>query len=82
VFATVYVFWRGFAEHALTARYATGALALSALLGAAWLTMLRAAGLPLADMPATQVVQTLWPALLTLTVSGLAPWSFGRIRHA
>jgi hypothetical protein len=81
VFATVYVFRRGFAEHALTLRYATGAVALSALFGAAWLTMLRAAGLPLADMPAAQVMQTLWPAVLPLTASGLAPWSFSRIRH-
>jgi hypothetical protein len=81
VFTTAYVFWRGFAEHVLTIRYASGAVAISLVFGAAWLTVLRAAGVSLADMPAADAVRMLSPALLSLTVSVLAPWSLSRIRH-
>ena len=80
VFTIVYVFWIGFAERVLTIRYASGAVAISAAFGAAWLTVLRAAGLSLADVSAAAAVWMLSPALLTLTVSVLAPWSFSRIR--
>jgi hypothetical protein len=80
VFTIVYVFWIGFAERVLTIRYASGAVAISAAFGAAWLTVLRAAGLSLADMSAAAAVWMLSPALLTLTVSVLAPWSLSRIR--
>ena len=38
VITTVYVFWSGFAERVLTIRYASGAVAISAAFGAAWLT--------------------------------------------
>ena len=41
VLTTVYVFWSGFAERVLTIRYASGAVAISAAFGAAWLTVLR-----------------------------------------
>jgi hypothetical protein len=81
VFTTVYVFWSGFAERVLTIRYACGALAISAAFAAAWLTMLRAAGVQLAAMPATNAVSMLLPALLPLMASVLAPWSLSRIRH-
>ena len=81
VVTTVYVFWRGFAERVLTIRYASGAVAVSLVFGAAWLTVLRAAGVSLADMRAADAVRTLSPALLSLTVSVLAPWSLSRIRH-
>jgi hypothetical protein len=81
VFTTAYVFWSGFAEHVLTIRYASGAVAISLVFGAAWLTVLRAAGVSLADMPAADTVLMLSPALLSLTVSVLAPWSLSRIRH-
>jgi hypothetical protein len=80
VFTIVYVFWIGFAERVLTIRYASGAVAISAAFGAAWLTVLRAAGLWRADVSAAAAVWMLSPALLTLTVSVLAPWSFSRIR--
>jgi hypothetical protein len=76
--ATVYLFWSGFAERVLTARYACGALVISAAFGAAWLTVLHAAGVPLAGMPVKHI---LWPLLLPLMASVLAPWSLSRVRH-
>jgi hypothetical protein len=81
VVTTAYAFWRGFAERVLTIRYASGAVAVSLVFGAAWLTVLRAVGVSLADMRAADAVRTLSPALLSLTVSVLAPWSLSRIRH-
>ena len=47
VFTTVYVCWSGFAERVLTTRYASGAVAISAAFGAAWLTVLHMAGVQL-----------------------------------
>jgi hypothetical protein len=82
VFTTVYVFWSGFAERVLTIRYAGGAVAISAAFGAAWVMLLRAAGLPLAEMPAADAARILSPALLPLMASALAPWSLSRVRHA
>ena len=81
VFTTVYVFWSGFAERLLTIRYASGAVAISAAFGAAWLTVLHMAGVQLAGMPATDVVGIMWPVLVPLMASVLAPWSLSRIRH-
>ena len=81
LFATIYVSWRVFAERLLTLRSASGAVLVSAAFGAAWLTMLRAAGVSLAGMAATDAVWMLSPVLLPLTVSVLAPWSLSRIRH-
>ena len=81
VFTTVYIFWIGFAERVLTIRYASGAVAISAAFGAAWLTALHIAGVQLAGMSAMDVVWMLSPALLPLTFSALAPWSYSRIRH-
>jgi hypothetical protein len=81
VLATVYLFWSAFAERVLTLRYLCGALLVSAAFGAAWLTMLRAAGVQLAGMPTTNAVSMLLPVLLPLTASVLAPWSLDRIRH-
>jgi hypothetical protein len=82
VLATGYLLWRGFAEQLLTLGHACGAVLVSAAFGAAWLTVLRAAGVPLAGMPATNYVWMLSPALLPLMASVLAPWSLSRIRHA
>jgi hypothetical protein len=82
VFTTIYVFWRGFAERALTIHYASGAVAISAAFGAAWLTVLHLAGVQLAGMSVTNLVSLLSPALLPLTISVLAPWSLSRVRHA
>ncbi len=81
VLATGYLLWRGFAEQLLTLRQASGAVLVSAAFGAAWLTMLRAAGLSLAGMPATDAAWMLSPALMPLTISLMAPWSLSRIRH-
>jgi hypothetical protein len=81
VFTIVYVFWSGFAERVLTIRYASGAVAISAAFGAAWLTALHVAGVQLAGMSAMHAISVVWPALLPLMASGLAPWSYGRIRH-
>ena len=81
VFTTVYVFWSGFAERVLTIRYASGALAISAAFGAAWLTVLHIAGVQLAGMSAMNAVWILSPALLPLTIGVLAPWSLSRVRH-
>ena len=64
VFTTVYVFWSGFAERVLTIRYASGAVAISAAFGAAWLTVLHMAGVQLAGMSAMNAVWILSPALL------------------
>ena len=81
VFTTVYVFWIGFAERVLTIRYATGAVAMSAAFGAAWLTVLHLAGVQLAGMSAINALSMLLPALLPLLVSVVAPWSLSRVRH-
>jgi hypothetical protein len=82
VITTVYVFWSGVAEHVLTVRYVSGAVAIAAAIGAAWLTVLDSAGVPLAGMSAMNTIPVVSPALLALMVSGLAPWSYSRIRHA
>ena len=71
----------GFAEQLLTLRQASGAVLVSAAFGAAWLTMLRAAGVSLAGMPAADAAWMLSPALMPLTLGLLAPWSYSRIRH-
>jgi hypothetical protein len=78
---TVYLFWSGRAERWLTLHYLCGALLISAAFGAAWLTVLRAAGVQLAGMPTMDAVWILSPALLPLIASVLAPWSLNRIRH-
>ena len=80
VLATVWLLWRALAERLLTVRYACGALVISAAFGATWLMLRNAAGVQLAGMP-TNAVSMLWPLLLPLMVSVLAPWSLNRIRH-
>jgi hypothetical protein len=81
VFATVYLGWTSLAERLLTPRHVGGALLVSAAFAAAWVTLLRAAGVDLAAMRTTQVAWILSPVLLTLMTSVLAPWSLSRIRH-
>ena len=81
VITTVYVCWSGFAERVLTIRYASGAVAISAAFGAAWLTVLHMAGVQLAGMSATNAISVVSAALLPLMASVLAPWSLSRIRH-
>jgi hypothetical protein len=82
VLTTVYVFWSGFAENVLTIRYAGGALAISVAFGAAWLTALHLTGAQLGGMSAMNAVSVASPAVLPLLASGLAPWSYSRIRHS
>jgi hypothetical protein len=81
VFTIIYLFWRGFAERFLTLRYVCGALLFSAAFAAAWVTILRAAGVQLTGMPTTSAVSWLSPAFVPLMASVLAPWSLNRIRH-
>jgi hypothetical protein len=79
--ATVYLTWRTFEERLLTLYQAWGIVVLSAMFAAAWVTLLRAAGLSLNGMPASHAALVLSPALLPLTISVLAPWSYSRVRH-
>jgi hypothetical protein len=81
VLATTYLSWRVFAERLLTLHAASGIVLVSAAFGAAWVTVLRAAGVQLAAMPTMDVVWVLSPALLPLMASVLAPWSLSRFRH-
>ena len=79
--ATVYFAWRTFVERLLTLYQAWGIVLMSAMFAAAWLTLLRAAGVSLNGMSAADAVRILSPALLPLTISVLAPWSYSRVRH-
>ena len=81
VFATIYFFWSGLAERVLTIRYACGAFVIAAAFAAVWLTVLKAAGVQFAGMHVAGVVGILWPVLLPLVASALAPWSLSRVRH-
>jgi len=81
VLATAYLSWRAFAERLLSLPAACGAVLVSAAFGAAWVTMLRGAGVQLAAMPTMDAVWMLSPALLPLMASVLAPWSLSRMRH-
>jgi hypothetical protein len=67
VVATAYLFWSGFAERALTIRYAVGALVISVAFA-------------VASLPGN-TVSMLSTVLLSLMVCVLAPWSLNRIRH-
>ena len=80
VATTILVFWRGFAEHVVTFRYASGAVAIAVVFAASWLTTLHVTGAALTGMSALQVVSAMSPVVLPLMASGLAPWSYGRIR--
>jgi hypothetical protein len=81
VLTTIYLFWSGFAERALTTRYVCGVLVISAAFGSAWVTVLRAAGVQLTGTLGTDVARLLWPVLPLLMFSVLAPWSLNRSRH-
>jgi hypothetical protein len=81
MFATVYLSWRTFAERLLSVRAAVGIGLVSTAFAAAWVVLLRAAGVQLAAMPMMHAAWMLSPALLPLMASVLAPWSLSRIRH-
>jgi hypothetical protein len=79
--STLYFCWNSLAERLLTARFALGAVAVTVAFGAAWLTVLRMAGLRLADMPATNAASMLSLVALPLLLAVLVPWSLSRYRH-
>jgi hypothetical protein len=79
--AIVYLLWRTLAERVLTLRHIGGALLASAAFGVAWVTLLRAAGVQIAEMPTTDATWMMSPMLLPLMASVVAPWSLNRIRH-
>jgi hypothetical protein len=81
VLATFYVTWKAFAERLVTLRSVCVAALVSMAFGAAWVTLLRAAGVQIAAMPATDAAWMLSPVLLPLMASVLAPLSLSRIRH-
>jgi hypothetical protein len=81
VLATVYLFWTVLAERLLTLRHVCGAILISAAFGAAWVTVLNTAGVPLSAMPVRNAVGMLFPVLLPLTTTALAPWALSRVRH-
>ena len=81
LFVTIYLAWNSLAERLLTSRYALGAIAVSIAFGAASLTVLRTAGLRLADMPATTIVSMLTLLVVPLMWMLLVPWSLSRFRH-
>jgi ABC-type xylose transport system permease subunit len=81
VLATIYFFWSGLAERAMTIRYASVAFLSSAAFAAVWLTVLYAAGVQFAGMQVSGIVGILWPVLLPLVASAVAPWSLSRVRH-
>ena len=81
VFATIYLSWRAFAERLLSLRAAVGVVLISAAYTAAWVTVLRAAGVQFGAIPAMDAFWMLSPAMLPLMASVLVPWSLSRIRH-
>lgn len=78
---TIYVAWRVVAERLLSARSAGGVLLISAAFATAWVTLLRATGVQLDALAPSDALGMLWPAVLPLTASVLAPWSLSRVRH-
>jgi hypothetical protein len=81
LFATIYLSWRAFAERLLSLRAAVGIVVVSAAFAAAWVTVLRAAGVQFAAIPTVDAFWMLSPALLPPLASVLAPWSLSRSRH-
>jgi len=81
VLGMAYLAWRVLAERLLTPRQAGVIVLVLAVFATAWLLLLRANGVSLAGMPAVGTVAMLWPALLLLIFTVLAPWSLSRIRH-
>ena len=81
VFATVYLTWKVFAERLLSLRSAVGIGMISAAFAAAWVTVLRAAGVQFAAIPTMDAFWMLSPTMLPLMASVLVPWSLSRIRH-
>jgi hypothetical protein len=80
--ATAYLYLSCLGERTLTPHYTFGAVLVSIAFVAAWVTLLRAAGVQLAGVPWTNVASMLlWPLFLPLLASVLAPWSYSRLRH-
>jgi hypothetical protein len=82
VFGTLYLFWRILAERLMTPLQTGGVVLISAVLLAAWMTMLRANGVNLGDLSAPSAFWAMWPVVvLPLLASALAAWSLSRVRH-
>ncbi|HEX6637604.1 MAG TPA: hypothetical protein VF033_08095 [Steroidobacteraceae bacterium] len=81
VLATLYLFWTGFVERALTISYTSVALVISAAFAATWVVILQKSGVTLAGMSAAGIAGLAWPMLLPPLVFVAAPWSLGRLRH-
>jgi hypothetical protein len=81
VLATSYFLWSDLAERALPRGYVAGALALLAAFAVAYGMVLRDIGVPNSETHPTAVAILLWPVLLLLLGSTLAPWSLHRVRH-
>ncbi|MBC8026113.1 MAG: hypothetical protein H7Y89_08990 [Steroidobacteraceae bacterium] len=79
---TIYLFWNGISSRVLTAGYLSSAVLVIAVFAAAWVAMLHAAGAPFSRMPALHIAAILFPVMMMLMNSLLAPWSLDRIRHA
>jgi hypothetical protein len=81
VFGTAYLARRAIAERLLTTRQALGVVLVSAAFGAAWVTVLRTAGVQFGGTPAADTLWIVAPVLLPLMAGVLAPWSLNRMRH-
>ncbi|HET9862874.1 MAG TPA: hypothetical protein VFP37_05490 [Steroidobacteraceae bacterium] len=79
---TAYLAWRVCAERVVSPRQALLIALAGVTLGAGWLMLLRAAGVSLAGLSATEAMGGLAPALLPLILAVLAPWSLSRVRHS
>jgi hypothetical protein len=69
VAVAIYLFWNGFARHALTIPYVLGTLLVTGAFAAAGLIL-------------SELNPVLWPAMSVLIIGLLAPWSLNRLRHA
>jgi len=81
VLGTLYLFWRTVVERILAPQQAAGVVLASAIVAVAWVTLLDAADTPVSRMSPVTAALALCPALLTLAVLVLAPWSLSRVRH-
>lgn len=80
--ATIYMLWDGITSRVLTARYLGGAILVTVAFAAAMLTMVHTLDGPSKEITAPVVAAMMFPVLLILMNSVLAPWSLDRARHA
>jgi hypothetical protein len=73
---TLYLFWNGIAERALTVPYALGAVAIAAMFAGSWIVIR-----PATTSSDASMIGIAWLALAILMLIVLAPWSLDRSRH-